>query len=78
LKTDGNKLKVKFYYKPNFDSPFLFTLISACCAEKQIQTPLEAMKIGQLDQTEAGFMQKRERKRAKITVNLPCWDVVIR
>ena len=46
---------IKFHYKPNFDSPILFMLFSAWCAEKQIQTPLEAIKIGQLDQNPRRF-----------------------
>ena len=63
---------IKFHYKPNFDSPILFMLISAWCAEKpQIQTPLEAMKIGQLDQNPRRFYAEvRKKKTAKITIDL--------
>ena len=62
---------IKFHYKPNFDSPILFMLFSAWCAEKQIQTPLEAIKIGQLDQNPRRFYAEvRKKKTAKITIDL--------
>ena len=54
--------KVKFNYKPNFDSAFPFVLYLAWCAEKQIQTPLEAMKIGQLDQNLRRFCAEERTK----------------
>ena len=58
-------LRVKFNYKPNFDSPFPFVLYLAWCAEKQIQTPLEAMKIGQLDQNLRRFYVELRTKKGK-------------
>ena len=61
---------IKFHYKPNFDSPILFMLFSAWCAEKQIQTPLEAIKIGQLDQNPCRFYTEVRKKTAKISIDL--------
>ena len=56
---------MKFYKKANFDSPFLFMLISAWCTEKQIKTPLEAMKIGQLDQNLRRFYAEARTKKGE-------------
>ena len=57
--------RVKFNYKPSFDSPFPFVLYLAWCAEKQIQTPLEAMKIGQLDQNLRRFYAEARTKKGE-------------
>ena len=54
---------MKFYKKANFDSPFLFMLISAWCTEKQIKTPLEAMKIGRLDKNLRRFYAEARTKK---------------
>ena len=40
-------------------------LFSAWCAEKQIQTPLEAMKIGQLDQNIRRFYAEARTKKGE-------------
>ena len=70
------KLKVKFHYKPNFDSPFIFMLFSAWCAVKQIQIPLEEMKISQLDQNLCIFYADA-RKKGQDYRRSTCWDSVI-
>ena len=49
-------------------------LLSAWRGKKQIQTPLEAMKIDQLDQNLRRFYAEARTK----TVDLPCWDFIIR
>jgi len=40
-------------------------LFSAWCGEKQIQTPLEAMKIGQLDQNLHRFYSEARTKKGE-------------
>ena len=42
---------------------FFFMLFSAWCGEKQIQTPLEVMKIGQLDQNPRIFYAEARTKK---------------
>ena len=49
----------------NFHSPFLFMLISAWCTEKQIETPLEATKIGPLDQNLRSFYAEARTKKGE-------------